>query len=57
MVRFERASPTPAETLAIHYDRYQNLVAMGVLPPPAVARVPNPFPAWAPRFVPDPPSR
>jgi len=57
MVRFERASPTPAETLAIHYDRYQNLVAMGVLPPPAVARVPNPFPAWTPRFVPDPPSR
>ena len=26
---------------------------MGVLPPPAIARTPNPFPAW-PRFVPDP---
>ena len=57
MVRFERASPTPAETLAIHYDRRDNLVAMGVLPPPVVARVPNPFPAWTPRFVPNPPPR
>ena len=57
MVPFERASPTPAETLAIHYDRRENLVAMGVLPPPVVARVPNPFPAWPPRFVPNPPPR
>jgi hypothetical protein len=55
MVRFERATEAPAETLAIHYDRRDNLVAMGVLPPPVVARVPNPFPAWPPRFVPDPP--
>jgi hypothetical protein len=55
MVRFERASSTPAETLAIHYDRRENLIAMGILPPPAVARAPNPFPAWTPRFVPDPP--
>ena len=57
MVRFERASATPAETLAIHYDRRENLIAMGILPPPAVARAPNPFPAWTPRFVPDPPPR
>jgi hypothetical protein len=57
MVRFERASPTPAETLAIHYDRRENLVAMGVLPPPVAARVPNPFPAWTARFVPNPPPR
>jgi hypothetical protein len=28
---------------------------MGILPPPAVARSSNPFPAWTPRFVPDPP--
>lgn len=57
MVRFERASPVPGETLAIHYDRHENLVAMGVLPPSTVARVPDPFPAWSPRFVPDPPRR
>ena len=57
MVRFERASPTPAETLALHYDRRENLVAMGVLPPPVAARTPNPFPAWPPRFVPNPPPR
>jgi len=55
MVRFERATSSPAETLVINYDRRENLVAMGVLPPPVVARVPNPFPAWPPRFVPDPP--
>jgi hypothetical protein len=57
MVRFERASPAPAETLALHYDRRENLVAMGVLPPPVAARTPNPFPAWPPRFVPNPPPR
>jgi hypothetical protein len=57
MVRFERASPTPAGTLAIHYDRRENLVAMGILPPPVAARMPNPFPAWPPRFVPNPPPR
>ncbi len=54
-VRFERASDTPAETIAIHYDRRDNLVAMGILPPPVIARSPNPFPSWTPRFVPDPP--
>lgn len=58
MVRFERESATPNETIAIHYDRRENLVAMGILPPPYIARSPeaNPFPAW-PRFVPDPPPR
>jgi hypothetical protein len=58
VVRFERESATPNETIAIHYDRRENLVAMGILPPPYVARTPNPnpFPAW-PRFVPDPPPR
>jgi len=55
--RFVRASPTPNETIAIHYDRRENLVAMGVLPPPSIARSVNPFPAWTPRFVPDPPTR
>ena len=57
MVRFERASPTPAETIALHYDRRENLVAMGILPSPVVAHAPNPFPAWTPRFVPNPPPR
>jgi hypothetical protein len=57
MVRFERESATPNETIAIHYDRRENLVAMGILPPPTVARSSNPFPAWTPRFVPDPPQR
>ena len=55
--RFERESAVPNQTIAIHYDRRENLVAMGVLPPPAIARSPNPFPAWTPRFVPDPPRR
>jgi hypothetical protein len=57
MVAFERASSVPGETIAIHYDRRENLVAMGVLPPPVVARLPNPFPAAPVRFVPNPPTR
>jgi hypothetical protein len=57
-VAFERATSEPAELIAIHYDRRENLVAMGILPPPVVAQVrpANPFPAW-PQFVPDPPRR
>ena len=52
---FERASDTPAETIAIYYDSYQNLLAQGVpvgSPPLARAR-PDPFPDRN-RFVPDP---
>ena len=56
MTRFERESATPNETVAINYDRHENLVAMGILTPPSFARSPNPFPAW-PRFVPEPPAR
>jgi hypothetical protein len=50
---FERASETPAETIAIYYDSFQNLLAMGVpVGPQPMARVrPDPFPM---RFVPDP---
>ncbi len=55
--QFERDTATPNETIAIHYDRRENLVAMGVLPPPSIARASNPFPAWTPRFAPDPPAR
>lgn len=56
MVRFERESATPNETIAIYYDRRENLAAMGILPPPVVARSANPFPGWQ-HFVPDPPNR
>jgi hypothetical protein len=57
--RFERESATPNETIVFQYDRRENLIAMGILPPPAVARSSNPFPGWprAPYFVPDPPQR
>jgi hypothetical protein len=52
---FERASDTPAETIVIYYDSYQNLMAQGVpvgTPPLARGR-PDPFPDRG-RFVPDP---
>lgn len=54
-VAFERATDSPAETVAVQYDRRENLVAMGVLPPPYYARrqQPDPFPG-AMRFAPDP---
>jgi hypothetical protein len=57
VVRFERESPQPSETITIRYDRLENLVAMGIVPPPSIARSPQPnaFPAWTPKFVPDPP--
>lgn len=45
---FERASARPEEVIAIHYDTYSNLVAMGVIPAPRIA---TPFPG---QFVPDP---
>jgi hypothetical protein len=52
---FERASDTPAGTIAIYYDSYQNLLAQGVpLASQPLARArPNPFPDSG-RFVPDP---
>lgn len=49
---FERAQSTPNETIVIHYDSRENLVAMGVIPQPRHS--PNPFPAPV-GFVPDPP--
>ena len=54
VVQFERASSSPAETVAIQYDRRENLLAMGVIPRdlPYIARNPNPFPGM--RFAPDP---
>jgi hypothetical protein len=56
VTRFERATTAPAETVAIQYDRRENLIAMGVLPqpvPPIARRDPNPFPG-ALHFAPDP---
>jgi hypothetical protein len=47
---FERATPAPEEVIAIHYDTYGNLVAMGVIRGPRIA-APTPFPG---QFVPDP---
>ena len=51
-VGFERASSEPAETVAIYYDSYRNLVARGVIRATVPARpaLPRPFPG----FVPDP---
>jgi hypothetical protein len=53
LVPFERATPVPVEVVSIRYDRRENLVARGVLPPPRYAEhSPEPFPAM--RFVPAP---
>ena len=45
---FERATVNPEEVIAIHYDTYANLAAMGVIRAPRIA---TPFPG---QFVPDP---
>ena len=47
---FERATVNPEEVIAIHYDTYANLVALGVIRAPRLAS-PTPFPG---QFVPDP---
>ena len=52
-VEFERASASPDQRIVIRYDRRENLVAMGVLPPAARWHEPDPFPATL-GFVPDP---
>lgn len=51
---FVRASRRPAETVAIWYDSYRNLVAQGVIQKPKRPHEPQPFPN---AFVPDPPLR
>lgn len=52
---FERASDTPAETIAIYYDSYENLLAQGVPVGtwPIARSRPQPFPD-AGRFAPPP---
>ena len=54
---FVRLHPEPDEVIRIRYDSLENLVAMGVLPPPeGRPATPNPFPHSHERaFVPDPP--
>ncbi len=52
-VEFERASDRPDQRVVIRYDRRENLVAMGVLPPSPRWHDPDPFPATL-GFVPDP---
>jgi hypothetical protein len=56
VVRFERASESPSEVVTLRYDRRENLVAMGVLPPggPRYGGEPNAFPGGL-AFTPDPP--
>lgn len=52
---FVRASRSPAETVAVWYDSYANLVAQGIVPRPIARRTePQPFPGG---FVPDPAPR
>lgn len=56
-VNFERATPTPTETITLYYDSYRNLVAQGVIreSPPGIAPLPQPFPGAGVRFAADPP--
>lgn len=50
-VQFRRRTAEPAETIAIYYDSYANLVARGVLRASTAPREPEPFPGG---FVKDP---
>ena len=54
---FERASATPDEIVSIQYDRYENLVAAGIIAPRRWQQPrPMPFPgSREPAYVPDPP--
>jgi hypothetical protein len=58
-VQFERATSTPAETIALYYDTRASLVARGVIRDGVpIAPYPQPFPAHPfPAFVPDPPGK
>jgi hypothetical protein len=47
---FERASDRPTEVVRVQYDRYENLLASGVIRAPRVPLVPEAFPG----FVADP---
>ena len=55
-VAFERSTSHPLQVVAMHYDRYDNLAALGIVPPRHehhyARRAPQPFPGM--RFAPDP---
>jgi hypothetical protein len=55
-VAFERATSYPQLVSRIEYDSTENLIAIGVIPPPrpGLPTKPRPFPA-NPGYVPDPP--
>ena len=53
---FVRRSGTPSDVVRIRYDRYDNLVTMGVVQARPASPTPNPFPeSGRERYVPDPP--
>jgi len=56
--QFERASSTPDEIVSVRYDRYENLLAAGIIGSPPIVR-PRPFPGSRDTYgyVPDPPAR
>jgi hypothetical protein len=56
-VDFEREHDQPDEVITIRYDRYERLLALGVVPAlPPLSAAPHAFPGSVePGFVPDPP--
>jgi hypothetical protein len=56
-VPFERETAYPQFIRQIEYDTYANLVASGVIQPPAIEHRPRPFPTYpdGAGYVPDPP--
>lgn len=56
--QFERASGTPDEIVSVQYDRYENLLAAGIIGSAPIVR-PRPFPGSRETYgyVPDPPAR
>jgi hypothetical protein len=53
LVDFRRAAEHPNEMLTLYYDRYENLVARGIIPGTRQLAEPLPFPGEV-RFAPDP---
>ncbi len=56
--QFERASSRPDEIVSLQYDRFENLVAAGIIRGDRLGRLPRPFPRSrdAGGYVPDPPA-
>jgi hypothetical protein len=55
---FERAGTRPDEVVSLQYDRFENMVAAGVIPGDRLGRLPRPFPRSPDTagYVPDPPA-